>query len=257
LAMKYIKFLLNIHSGKGRYIEIDALRAFAILLMVFYHFSWDLMYFGYIEIDVYNGFWYWFARFIASLFIFTAGIGIAIAYGRCKDYNDFVKSSIKRGLVIFMWAAIISLVSLFQFGSGYMIIFGILHLLGFSVIASAFAVRINRVIIIAVAVVTVFIGYKLFHMASHDLYLVWAGVQQYGRAMPDYYPVFPYFAPALVGLAVGKTFYSNGMHPDLKFLKKNNAVKLLATMGRFSLLIYLVHQPILMAFFSIVQFFRG
>ena len=64
--------------------------------------------------------------------------------------------------------------------------------------------------------------------------------------MVDYYPLIPWFGVVLLGIAVGKWIYPNGTRlfslPDLG----GNAIsKALRYLGRNSLVVYLVHQPVL------------
>jgi len=48
---------------------IDLMRATAIILMVAFHFVWDLNYFGYIRTDIPNGFFWKELRAISGLFL--------------------------------------------------------------------------------------------------------------------------------------------------------------------------------------------
>ena len=61
----------------------------------------------------------------------------------------------------------------------------------------------------------------------------------------DYTPIFPWFGVVLVGLGIGEFLYGNGMRhftmPDLPDV----FVRPLSFLGRHSLLIYIVHQPVI------------
>ena len=64
--------------------------------------------------------------------------------------------------------------------------------------------------------------------------------------MVDYYPVLPWFGLALVGIYVGHTLYANSVAcftlPDKS---QTPLIRELSFLGRHSLLIYIVHQPLL------------
>jgi uncharacterized membrane protein len=65
--------------------------------------------------------------------------------------------------------------------------------------------------------------------------------------MVDWYPVFPWFGAALLGVFVGFTLWPGGRRRfDLPDLSQTAPVRGLAFLGRHSLLIYLVHQPVLL-----------
>ena len=53
----------------NRYWEVDTLRGVAVILMIFYHLTWDLNYFRVVRLTMTSGPWSWFARFIATMFI--------------------------------------------------------------------------------------------------------------------------------------------------------------------------------------------
>ena len=64
--------MTHVHS---RLIWLDLLRAMAILAMVVFHFTFDLMYFGYIKAGtVFQLEWRMFERSIAISFLFLAGL---------------------------------------------------------------------------------------------------------------------------------------------------------------------------------------
>ena len=106
----------------------------AILAMVVFHFTFDLMYFGYIKAGtVFQPEWRMFERSIAISFLFLAGL----------SWQHTHRAGIKwltvwRRVALLGAAAVgISIVTYFTFGP-YMIRFGILHLiLGMSLLVPA------------------------------------------------------------------------------------------------------------------------
>ncbi|MFW5807822.1 MAG: heparan-alpha-glucosaminide N-acetyltransferase [Spirochaetota bacterium] len=254
-AVYIVKKALNIQHRKGRYWEIDAFRGFAIVLMVFYHFVWDLYYFRFADIDMLTGFWQVFARVIASLFLFTSGVSVAIGYQRSEvRKNHSFKRVLARAGIIFGWALVISAVSFVQFGKQGGIVFGILHLLAVGiVIGYGVAMLPNILVFLLVPAVSVLGWFLYFHVFSHDPWYIWLGIRQYGRLMYDYYPVFPWIASVLFGVFCGKLLFKDGKPvytlPDLGGVFPFHT---LALMGRYSLPIYLVHQPVLIAGFTLV-----
>jgi uncharacterized membrane protein len=86
-------------------------------------------------------------------------------------------------------------------------------------------------------------------------WLVWLGVKQGGLYMVDYYPILPWFGLALLGIFAGHSFYHRGVRgfslPNLAAVPPLRGLRFL---GRHSLLIYVIHQPILIGLFIALGF---
>jgi len=102
---------------KKRFWEIDSLRGFAIIMMIAYHLIYDLNYFGVYNFNIYSGFFWYFARTTAFIFIFLVGVSLTLSYSRAiksKEYSTekelFAKYS-KRSLRIFSWGLFITLIT--------------------------------------------------------------------------------------------------------------------------------------------------
>jgi len=129
---------MNTNLNK-RFWEIDSLRCVAIVMMVTFHFIFDIYYFGIYSLDVHSGFLWWFARLTAFIFIFLVGVSLSLSYSRTilkinygGQKNLFYKY-LKRGLKIFGYGLIITAVTGIFIREGF-IIFGILQLIGISII---------------------------------------------------------------------------------------------------------------------------
>ena len=110
---------------QSRLIWLDLLRALAILAMVVFHFTFDLMYFGYIKAGtVFQPEWRMFERSIAVSFLFLAGL----SWQHTHRYGVKWPTVWRRAALLGTAAAGISLATYFTFGP-YMIRFGILHLI--------------------------------------------------------------------------------------------------------------------------------
>ena len=73
--------------------------------------------------------------------------------------------------------------------------------------------------------------------------------------MVDYYPFFSWFGVALLGIFAGETLYPAGIRrfhlPDWSQVA---VVRGLRFLGRHSLLIYIIHQPIMIGLFILLGY---
>ena len=123
-------------SLKVRFWEVDFLRGLAIILMVLFHFVYDLDYFGVYDVDLSSGVWFCLARFTAALFLLLVGISLVLSYSRAKllgEEDRFRFRLLKRSIWILSLAMGITLVTYFSIGKGF-IVFGVLHLIGISLL---------------------------------------------------------------------------------------------------------------------------
>lgn len=237
--------------------EVDALRGFAIVLMVFYHFVWDLNYFGLYQANMLVGPWQIFARTIATIFIFVMGVSLTLSYNRESrrpGATNLFGKNLVRGSKIFGWGMLITVATYFFIGRGF-VIFGILHLLGLSIILAYPFLDQNKWLSLIVGFVAIALGIYVDTLSATSPWFIWLGIKQVGRSMVDYYPVLPWFGIALVGVFAGYSLYPQGERrfswPELGL---TTPVRGLRFLGRHSLLIYLIHQPILIGLFIVFGF---
>lgn len=228
--------------NSNRLVLIDVLRGVAIALMVIYHFCYDLTYFKLYRFDFYNDpFWLNFRNFIVGSFVLIVGVSFSLATRSGINWSSFNK----RLATLVGCALAISLLTYFMF-PGRTIFFGILHFIALaSVLALLFRkfYWLNLLTGIGVLIAALTIKSSIFNRDS----LVWIGFYTQKPFTEDFAPVFPWFGIVLIGMFAGKYILAN---PGLeKFACAHPAGKsfdVLTLAGRNSLLIYMVHQPVLM-----------
>ena len=146
---------------------------------------------------------------------------------------------------------VVTVVTYFIIGYGF-VVFGILHLLGLATILAYPFLRSRRASLVA-GIIVIGVGIYIARILLPSPWLLWLGVRQLGRYMVDYYPIFPWFGIALLGVFAGLTLYPGGTRSfALPDLSQKTPIRGLTFLGRHSLLIYLIHQPILLAILFVV-----
>lgn len=247
-------------TRSARYWEVDALRGIAILMMATYHFAYDLDYFADFDINARAGFWAWFADLTAFSFIFLAGVALVISHARAASRSDrstpIFEKYLRRGTRIFLYGMILTVVTFFV-DSDRFIQFGILHVIGFSIVAAyPFLHRPPATTALwGLAIIAVGLWFDANRLDVPYPWFYWLGLRPEGISSFDYRPVLPWFGAALLGISAGRLLYPNGLRrfplPDLNGIAPIDA---LSFMGRWSLLIYFVHQPILIAALILLGF---
>lgn len=251
------------HSPLQRFWEVDAVRGVAIVMMVIYHLMWDLWVFGVLpNVVLWDGFWKYFQRTTASLFITLVGVSLTISYNRAraaKGTEGLYWKFLRRGLMIYGLGMIITIVlwalqtaGLFQAH----VEFGVLHLIGFSIAVAYPFLRfkwVNFFLWMAFFVAGGFI--QQVHVDT--TWLVWLGLTPYRYTPVDFFPIIPWFGVVLLGIFLGNTLYPNGKRGFvLADYSLSPPVRFLDLLGRHSLLIYMVHQPILFALLALLGVVR-
>ena len=229
----------------GRFWEVDAARGVAILMMVVYHFTYDLYAFGGYDVDAVTGFWARFADATASLFLFLVGVSLAIVHARSG--GGFGKYLL-RGLRILGYGLLLTAIFL-VFGMG-IVAFGILHLIGVSIVL-AYPFLNLRFANLALGILV--FGLGLYVQAADPTGSAWLlpfGVVPEGWMMPDYRPLLPWFGVVLIGLFFGNVVYGEGRRPGAIPDPAPAIARPLLPLGRNSLVIYLVHQPVMIFLLS-------
>lgn len=233
-------------SETGRFWEVDAARGVAIVMMAVYHTAYDLDAFGGFSIASTTGLWARFADLTASSFLFLVGVSLAISAARSRRRSGFGKYLL-RGLRILGYGMLLTLVFL-VFGMGY-VFFGILHLIGISIIL-AYPLLRYRYLNLFLGVLILVAGFYIMRLGvySESPWLLPFGVVPEGLPMPDYRPLLPWFGMVLIGLFAGNSIYGGGK--KLVEVEAPFIIGPLLFLGRNSLAVYLVHQPVIIAFLA-------
>ncbi|WNY25954.1 heparan-alpha-glucosaminide N-acetyltransferase [Methanolapillus millepedarum] len=251
-------------SKPGRFYEIDVLRGFAVILMVIYHFLYDLDYFGVYSLPS----WFWPQQFygfpITDLFVLIAGVSLVFSAAAVPDDKVLAKKLTRRGLKIFALGLLITLATWIYPHDGF-IVFGILHLIGISTILaipflaghtkSGSTSSKNAWAPLVFGLILLLLG-PVVRRISGPPYLIPLGICPPGFSFLDYEPLIPWFGVILIGIALGFWLYPNGVR---KFSVPERMPRLLSPfsiLGQHSLVIYLIHQPVILLLlwlFGIIQ----
>jgi uncharacterized membrane protein len=231
-----------------RFWEVDSLRGIAIVMMVVFHLLFDLNYFGGFGVSLHSGFWLFFGRATAMIFLFLVGVSLTLSYSRVKGKpeKEVWMKYLKRGVRIFIYGLVITLVTYLFFDQG-VIVFGVLHLIGLAIVLSRPFQNLGRVnILLGIAVIIIGL-YVQGVMVNHP-WLLWLGLMPGGFYTFDYFPILPWFGVVLLGMFSGKLLYPGGKR-GFRFPEASGfpVVRFLNYLGRHSLLIYFIHQPVLIA----------
>ena len=234
----------------ARHWEIDAARGIAIGMMIVYHAAFNLATFGDFPIEPLGTFWRTFSHATAASFIFLAGLALTLSHARATRGGTrppgLWRQYLLRGARIFNWGLAITLVT-WQLFPQAPIIFGILHLLGLS-IPLAYPLLRLRFANLALGAGFLLLGLALRDITLDTPWLVWLGLQPTGFTSLDYRPLVPWFGVLLLGVFVGNTLYTRSERSGLPIGRDRPALAApLALLGRHSLAIYLIHQPLLLA----------
>lgn len=221
-----------------RSLRVDAWRGSACLLMIFYHGCYDLTYLKIMTFDFYHHLvWLSLRILIVSLFISIVGVSLVLA----TLYGVHVRTVVNRVVILLSCALLISLVSFILFHERF-IFFGILH---FIILASVLGLgfRTYFKLNIILGTVILIIGITVQHPFFNQPPWQWIGLMTYKPATEDYVPFLPWFGVVLLGIALGHGLYRQGYlyTPSVSIWEKR-----LAKVGQHSLLIYMLHQPLLL-----------
>jgi uncharacterized membrane protein len=227
---------------------LDIFRGWAILLMVAYHFSYDLNHFNYIYFDLnHDIFWVYFRYMIVSMFLLSVGMSLKLAHTPNIKWDKMKK----RTFVLAISSLLITIVTYMQFPHSW-VYFGIIH---FILLASWVGLlflpypRLSLLIAIFIFLASLFDiinVHWLFDLLKIPLHLP-------THYTEDLVRFFPWFGVVLIGIFMANyNLHYNKI--SFSFFKTDIKLnKFLKFIGRHALIIYLVHQPVLFGVMTLLQ----
>ena len=232
----------------ARWDAIDALRGSAVMAMIAYHFAFDLVHFGWLRADPYNDLrWIGSRTAILSSFLLVAGMSLALAEANHESATHFWKRIAKVGGA----ALLVSIGSWLVFGERY-IWFGVLHAIAVISVLSRPLLALRRWLIVLGALLVAIGATVQLPMFDRSL-LRWIGLATMKPRTEDYVPILPWIGVLLVG--AGSMF---ALLPRPRATTRVRQWKMPAVLspvgwlGRHSLMVYLVHQPLIFGAMTLV-----
>lgn len=226
---------------------LDTLRGFAIIFVMVYHLLYDLIFFCGKEIPF----------FFSDSMDIIHNLFLVILFSVSGICAGFSKNVLRRGATIFLMGEILTLATA-AFSPDNIIVFGVLSCFGSAMliygVISPFLKRLPQFAVFVVfgALSVIFFNfhqdgslYFIVDSVKLDLprnlpYLYPIGITTSNFYSSDYFPLIPYGFIFLAGTALSPLF-RDGEFPNFVYDMK---LPLVNFCGRYSLWLYVIHQPI-------------
>jgi len=221
---------------------IDAARGLCVILMVCHHFLYDLV--EYLDAPswfFYNPVFNFLHYVFAGLFILLSGIS-----------SRFSRSNIRRGIKVLAAAVAVTIATALV---DSIVIFGILHFLGFCMVfyglTSKFWDRFTGwgapIVYVILTAATAVILKALNPVKIKWLWII--GLWDNSFFSADYFPLLPWIFVFLFGTWLGRLI-KDGKFPEWFY---NAEPPLLPKVGRQAFIVYLLHQPVMFGLIMLVK----
>jgi len=235
-------------KSRARFWELDALRGAAVVAMVFYHGMWDLAYTGVYRGDLGSLWWHVFARSIATTFLWLVGMGIVLRADR-TPHGVPPQAWLERGVKLLAWGIAISLVTRPIFGSP-VIAYGVLHFIGTALILAPLILRCRRWALPA-GLVLLALDPLVARLHPDTYWLLPLGLHPRAYFYVDYFPIVPWLGVVLLGVWAGPKYLALRERLVSWPPRAPRWLRPLVFLGRHALIVYLIHQPLLVALLTL------
>ena len=237
-------------ARRQRFDRLDALRAVALMWMAIFHASFDLNHFGLMRQSFYSDpFWTLQRACIVGMFLFCAGVSQAIALEQRQGWPRFWR----RWAQVAGCALLVTLGSMWMFPRSF-ISFGVLHCIAVAAVVVRLSGGAGRWLwplgLLALVLPTL-VQHPFFDTRATN----WLGLVTNKPVTEDYVPLLPWLGLMWWGLAAGQWLLSR--HRTWLSGALPAVLAPLATLGRWSLSFYMLHQPVLIGLLTAVVTLRG
>ncbi len=226
----------NGRTSGTRIWELDFFRGIALLLMVYFHLVYDLS-------DIFNqpvtystGINFYIGKVSVMMFMVISAISCQLS-----------RNNFKRGLRLFLLALAVTIAT-HLWNADYEIRFGILHFLGICLMLYPLLDRLNIPLLSLGALASIVTGNELSSMSTGYQFLFPLGLRAPGFISADYYPLLPWIGVFLIGMIMGRIFYNQKKSKVPPLFKHADPI---SYAGSHTLIIYLIHQPLLIGLLSL------
>ena len=206
--------------------ELDALRGIALGMMLVSNFVSDLNFFDAMDVESGSG-WWWFSRLTGGLFVAVAGVAAFLASRKGDP-----RRALHRSLRLAGYAYVITLVTWLAIPQAF-VRFGVLHLLALAGLV-ALSLRGREWLALPIGAACLLLPWLTLPGGE------WLGLRGYDYTTVDYFSLNPWLGVFLLAYFAGSRAYANG-RPRLS----HEWPAALLWLGRHTLPIYLLHQPVI------------
>lgn len=233
----------------------DVVRGLALVSMVLFHLCYDLVYIKGIQLPWFPGtvqtMW---SRSIAWTFLFVAGCMCTLSRNNLKRAGVYAIAAV----AVFVVTSLAGVDTAISFGIIYSMaactfVYWCLSKIGLEPHGYLCAGLLIIVFLFVLDIPHGHIGFGAFSIdvprAPYESgILSWAGFPEPGFSSGDYYPLIPYVFIYLAGAAMGAVWKEGG-YPEWA---SDARVEPFTTLGKYSLVVYALHQPLILAILSFI-----
>lgn len=246
----------SLQSPTKRIWEIDFLRSWAVLGMIYFHVFYMLDFWDIKNTILFEGGWEFFGNTIRNIFFFLVGVGMVLSYQRHqalkKPPQEYYARQLTKGGILLFLGLVLTAIS-FVVLPEKPIRFGVLSFLGSSMILLLPFIHRPR-LLVGVVFLVMGVNYVFYDFWSHDSFAGYI-VGFYPRYWPsiDYFPIIPWLASVAIGAFLGHVFFQAGQRKYTFVQESPRFFRPFNWIGRKALWIYLFHMPVIVFFFWILQ----